>query len=178
MAERNENGPFKDIFDFCERVNLRRVTKRVLESLIKAGALDCFDCPRAALLEDLEKAVAIGQKKAKEKDSGMLNMLDMLGSGGDKSEAITPTCSSCEEFDDREKLALEKEVIGFFLSGHPLLAYRHDMSRLRTSTLEECKTIPNGTEVRVAVIIPDYKQFITRKRPHGLLHRRRPDHIR
>nr|WP_321512967.1 DNA polymerase III subunit alpha [uncultured Pseudodesulfovibrio sp.] len=163
VVERNAGGPFKDIFDFCERVNLRRVTKRVLESLIKAGALDCFNCSRAALLEDLEKAVAIGQKKAKEKDSGMLNMLDMLGGGGQSAPAHSPTCSDIEEFDDKEKLALEKEVLGFFLSGHPLLAYRQDLARLRTITLEDCKNIPNGTEVRVAVIIPDYKQFITKR---------------
>jgi len=163
VVERNDGGPFKDIFDFCERVNLRRVTKRVLESLIKAGALDCFNCSRAALLEDLEKAVALGQKKAKEKDSGMLNMLDMLGGGGQDAPAHSPTCSDIEEFDDKEKLALEKEVLGFFLSGHPLLAYRQDLARLRTTTLEDCKNIPNGTEVRVAVIIPDYKQFITKR---------------
>jgi len=163
VEERNEGGPFKDIFDFCERVNLRRVTKRVLESLIKAGALDCFNCSRAALLQDLEKAVAMGQKKAKEKESGMINMLGMLGGGDSKDEAVTMTCSDCEEFDDREKLTLEKEVLGFFLSGHPILAYRHDIPRLRISTLEECKLIPNGTEVRVAVIVPDFKQIITRK---------------
>ncbi|MFH1913534.1 MAG: DNA polymerase III subunit alpha [Pseudomonadota bacterium] len=161
VAERVAGGPFHDIFDFCERINLRRVTKRVLESLIKAGALDCFNCSRAALLEDLEKAVAYGQKKAKEKESGMLSMLDMLGTSA--QTAHTPTCSSCEEFDDREKLQMEKEVLGFFLSGHPLLAYRHELTRLRTATLEDCKAMPNGTEVRVAVIIPDYKRFVTRK---------------
>lgn len=160
---RETDGPFTSIFDFCERVNLRRVTKRVLESLIKAGALDCFNCSRAALLEDLDKAVARGQKKAKEKDSGMLNMLDMLGGGASEEEAPTVTCSSCEEFDDREKLALEKEVLGFFLSGHPLLAYRQELQRLRTTTLEECKSIPNGSEVRVAVIVPDFKQILTKK---------------
>ncbi|MGL1861118.1 MAG: DNA polymerase III subunit alpha [Pseudodesulfovibrio sp.] len=164
VVVRETDGPFKDVFDFCERVNLRRVTKRVLESLIKAGALDCFNCSRAALLEDLEKAVAIGQKKAKEKDSGMINMLDMLGNGGaEKPEAHSPTCSSCEEYDDREKLALEKEVLGFFLSGHPLLAYRHELVRLRTTTLEECKILPNGTQVKLAVIMPDYKQILTKK---------------
>lgn len=163
VVERSQGGPFKDIFDFCERVNLRRVTKRVLESLIKAGALDCFNCSRAALLQDLEKAVALGQKKAKEKDSGMINMLDMLGGAGEKVEAVSPTCSSCEEFDDREKLAMEKEVLGFFLSGHPLLAYRQELVRLRTVTLDECKSIPNGSAVKVAVIIPDYKQIITKR---------------
>ncbi|QJB56502.1 DNA polymerase III subunit alpha [Pseudodesulfovibrio sp. zrk46] len=163
VAERKENGPFKDIFEFCERVNLRRVTKRVLESLIKAGAMDCFNCSRAALLEDLEKAVALGQKKAKEKDSGMINMLGMLGGGDDQASAATPTCSMCEEMDDREKLQLEKDVLGFFLSGHPLLAYRHDMKRLSIQTLDECKSIPNGSQVRVAVIIPDFRQILTRK---------------
>jgi len=163
VVERNDGGPFKDIFDFCERVNLRRVTKRVLESLIKAGALDCFNCSRAALLEDLEKAVAMGQKKSKEKESGMINMLGMLGGAGETVEAVSPTCSECEEYDDREKLKLEKDVLGFFLSGHPLLAYRQELVRLRTVTLDDCKSIPNGTEVRVAVIVPDFKQIITRK---------------
>ncbi|WP_419786522.1 DNA polymerase III subunit alpha [Pseudodesulfovibrio sp.] len=161
VAEREESGTFRDIFDFCERVNLRRVTKRVLESLIKAGALDCFSCSRAGLLEDLDKAVALGQKKAKERDSGMLNMLDMLGGGG-KEDAPAMTCSACEEFDDREKLTMEKEVLGFFLSGHPLLAYRPDFSRLRISTLEDCKLTPGGSAVRLAVIVPDFKRYITK----------------
>ena len=94
----------------------------------------------------------------------MLNMLDMLGNGGsDKPQPHSPTSSTREEFDDREKLSLEKEVLGFFLSGHPLLAYRPELVRLRTTTLEECKFLPNGTEVRVAVIIPDYKHFITKR---------------
>ena len=162
VAEREADGPFQSIFDFCERVNLRRVTKRVLESLIKAGALDCFSCSRAALLDDLDKAVALGQKKAKEKESGMLSMLDMLGGGAAQEDVLSPTCSACEEFDDREKLALEKEVLGFFLSGHPLLAYRPDFTRLRVNTLDECKSIPGGSEVRLAVIVPDFKRFITR----------------
>ncbi len=167
VAEREKGGEFADLFDFCERINLKRVTKRVLESLIKAGAMDCFGCSRAALAEDLEKAVALGQKKAKDKESGMLNMLDMLGGGNgegdDPSQSCRPQASDKEEWDDREKLQQEKDVLGFFLSGHPLLAYRHEIRRLRLNTIEDCKSMGNGTPVRVAVIIPDYKPHMTRK---------------
>lgn len=166
-AEREENGEFLNLFDFCQRVNLRRVTKRVMESLIKAGAMDCFKCTRAGLIEDLEKAVSMGQKKAKEKESGMLNMLDMLGSedgeASGNAACLSPETSHAEEYEDRVKLQLEKEVLGFFLTGHPLLAYRQEMQRLRTTTLEQCKDIPDGTIVRVAVIIPSFKQHITKK---------------
>lgn len=162
-AEREQNGKFKNIFDFCERINLKRVTKRVLESLNKAGAFECFGCTRASIAEDLERAVALGQKKAKEKDSGMLNMLDMLG-GQKEGEAMAgPEPSDVPEWEERDMLTMEKEVIGFFLTGHPLLAYRHEMKRLRMNTLEECKTLSKGMEVKVPVIITDHKVHITKK---------------
>jgi DNA polymerase-3 subunit alpha len=168
VAERDKGGPFADIFDFCERINLKRVTKRVLESLIKAGAMDCFDCSRAALSEDLEKAVALGQKKAKDKESGMLNMLDMLGGGAesddcDAANSCRPQPSDTPEWDERDKLQQEKDVLGFFLSGHPLLAYRHEIRRLRLNTIEQCKAMGNGSPVRVAVIVPSYKPHMTKK---------------
>ncbi|WP_147819259.1 DNA polymerase III subunit alpha [Salidesulfovibrio onnuriiensis] len=171
VAVRDEGGKFANIFDFCERINLKRVTKRVLESLIKAGAMDCFGCTRAALMEDLDKAVALGQKKAKDKESGMLNMLDMLAGGGnDKGDApegngngTGPQPSNIEEWDDREKLQLEKEVLGFFLSSHPLQAYRHEIRRLKLNTFEECKNLGNQANVRVAMIIPDFKPYMTKK---------------
>ncbi len=162
-AERDENGPFTDIFDFCERINLKRVTKRVLESLNKAGAFECFGCTRASIEEDLDRAVALAQKKAKEKDSGMLNMLDMLGGEGAGQPAPGPEPTDVPEWEDREKLSREKEVLGFFLTGHPLLAYKHEMRRLRLNTLMDCKTMPKGMEVKVPVIVPDFKEYITKK---------------
>ncbi len=168
VAVRDEGGTFTNIFDFCERINLKRVTKRVLESLIKAGAMDCFGCTRAGLMEDLDKAVSLGQKKAKDKESGMLNMLDMLGGGGNGEDDAPesnggPQPSDIPEWDDREKLQLEKEVLGFFLSSHPLEAYRHEIRRLKLHTFEECKNFGNQTNVRVAMIIPDFKPYMTKK---------------
>ncbi|MEF2145350.1 MAG: DNA polymerase III subunit alpha [Desulfovibrionaceae bacterium] len=166
VREREENGPFKDFADFCMRVNLKRISKRVIEYLIKAGAMDSLGCTRAGLFAALDRAVSLGQKKAKDKASGMLNMLDMLGGGSGEEEA--PVCIQLDEvnapeWDDNEKQRFEKEALGFFLTSHPLLPYRPDMVRMRLTTVEQCKDLPDGTQVKVAVIIPTRKEYITKK---------------
>ncbi len=166
VIERKKNGPFKDLIDFCTRVNLRRVTKRVAEYLIRAGAMDSLGISRAGLIASLEKAFAYGQKKTKEKESGMINMFDMLGDGG-KSEGESMPLSfeefKMEEMDEKEKLRIEKEALGFFLTSHPLLAFRHEMKRMGLVTIEEIKEMANGTQVRVGIIIPTFKEYITKK---------------
>ncbi len=165
MEEREQGGPYTDLVDFCRRVNLRKVTKRVAESLIKAGAMDCFGCSRAGLMQGLEKAHAVGQREAKERATGMLNMLDMIGSGKKETGGF---CLSGEEFQaaewpDREKQRLEKEALGFYLSSHPLLAFRKDLVRLGVQTLDKCRNIPDGAQISVAVIIPSLKEYINKK---------------
>ncbi|MGE4553152.1 MAG: DNA polymerase III subunit alpha [Desulfovibrionaceae bacterium] len=178
VREREEHGPYTGLVDFCRRVNLRKVTKRVTESLIKAGAMDGFGCSRAGLIAGLEKAYGVGQREAKERASGMISMLDMLGGmggpGGGKGDAKDQAASNpaaCvsieefnqEEFPDAEKQRLEKEVLGFYLSSHPLLAYRMDLPRLGVRTLEHCRSLPDGAEARVAVIVPAVKEYINKK---------------
>ncbi|HBE94680.1 MAG TPA: DNA polymerase III subunit alpha [Desulfovibrio sp.] len=165
VEERDKNGPYKDLVDLCCRVNLRRVTKRMLEYLIKAGAMDCFGRSRAGLLAGLDKAHSLGQRQAKEKQSGMLSMLDMLDTSGPTTNGLNITVEefAAEEWPDEEKLRLEKEALGFFLSSHPLLAWRHEMARLRLNTLDECRELPNGTEVRLALLFTSVKEYVTKK---------------
>jgi DNA polymerase-3 subunit alpha len=165
VEERDQNGPYRDLVDLCCRVNLRRVTKRMLEYLIKAGAMDCFGRSRAGLLAGLDKAHALGQRQAKEKQSGMLSMLDMLGSSGQAANSLNVTVEefAAEEWPDEEKLRLEKEALGFFLSSHPLLAWRHELPRLRLNTLDECREMANGTEVRLALLFTAVKEYVTKK---------------
>lgn len=165
LEERQAGGPFKDLAEFCCRANLRRITKRVLEYLIKSGALDNLSASRAGLMAALERAVALGQRKAKERASGMLSMLDMLGKPAQPSETAPqklPEGPPVEEWPDEEKLKLEKEAIGFFLSSHPLLAYREEMRRMRLSTLDDCKEFADGSEVQVAVLVTARKEYITK----------------
>ncbi|WP_421903433.1 DNA polymerase III subunit alpha [Maridesulfovibrio sp.] len=166
VEERQKNGKFKDFIDFITRVNLRRVTKRVIEYLIRAGAFDSMGLTRSGLIASLDKAVSYGQKKTKEKESGMINMLDMLGGGG--GEAEEPAAVSFEEFsmpemEDKEMQRLEKEALGFYLTCHPLLSYRNEMSRLGLQTIENCPNMAHEATVKLGAIITGYKEIITKK---------------
>ncbi len=166
VRERSENGPFKNLIDFCTRVNLRKATKRVIEYLIKSGSMDCFGCSRQGLTLDLDKAVTYGQRKAKDKAQGMLNMLDLLGNGSskkDESLCITLSEVNGPEWEDSEKQRFEKEALGFFLTSHPLLAHHQNMRRMQLQTLEACRNFPGATLVKVGCIVADFKEALTRK---------------
>jgi DNA-directed DNA polymerase III (polc) len=168
VTERLENGPFRDLYDLCERVNLRKLNKRTLEALIKAGAMDSFGKSRAGLMATLDRAVSLGQKKAKEKAQGMISMLDMLGGsqagGGEAAEPVVrPADEDLPEWPDEEKLRLEKEALGFFLSSHPLLRYRNELRRMGLNTIAELKELPGGTMVRVAALVTSLREYINKK---------------
>ena len=123
VEEREKDGPFGSLLDFCQRVNLRKVNKKVLESLVKSGAMDGFGCSRRALLEGLDRVQGMAQKRAKRKTSGQLSFMGLVEENN--------TCSlaglglegeeDLPEFGDDEKCRMEKEAFGFFLIGHPLL---------------------------------------------------------
>lgn len=162
---RTEGGKFKSMLDMCERVNLRKVTKRVLENLIKAGALDCFDVPRAALLDALERVVAIAQKKAKDKNSGQMSLMAMSGMEMPSfpGTGLNTDGPTVEEWEDDEKLQFEKEALGFYLSSHPLLSFRHELARMKLPTLLQVADYGGGAEVRVACMVTGRKEHITQK---------------
>ncbi|MBU1003583.1 MAG: DNA polymerase III subunit alpha [Proteobacteria bacterium] len=165
VAARQEEGPFKSLLDLCERVSLRKVTKRVLENLIKAGAMDCLGVPRALLVDGLDKVVGQAQKRAKDRDSGQMSLLGMTGMERPSLPGLGLQLEGAvsEEWSDDEKLHLEKEVLGFFLSSHPLLTYRHEMRRMNLVNLQEAADYPNEAEVRTAVIVTGRKEIITKK---------------
>lgn len=165
VRSREEEGPYKSLLDLCTRVNLRKVTKRVLESLIKGGACDCFGISRAGMLASLDNVVARAQKKQKEKNSAQISLLSfspsieaapMPGIGFPCEEQDTP------EWDDDQKLAFEKDSLGFYLTSHPLQPFRRDMQRLGLLTLEEIGELGKGS-VKTGVLVTSVKEFITKK---------------
>ncbi|MDY3869542.1 MAG: DNA polymerase III subunit alpha, partial [Pyramidobacter sp.] len=138
VRARQEEGEYKSLLDLCTRVNLRKVTKRVIESLIKGGACDCFGVSRAAMLASLDTVVARAQKKQKEKTSAQISLLSFAPSTESVSlPGIGFKCEEMEipEWDDEQKLAFEKDSLGFYLTSHPLQPYRRDMQRLGLQTL-------------------------------------------
>jgi DNA polymerase-3 subunit alpha len=165
---REKGGEFASLLDLAQRVSLRKVTKRVLEALIKSGACDCFNAPRAALLAGLDLVTARAQKRAKEKASRQGSLLS--ASSAAPAEARGGLGLACpeeavEEMDEGERLRLEKETLGLFLSSHPLQPYLRETERLDLTPLEEARGMTPGrdSELRCAALVTDIREVNTRK---------------
>jgi len=132
VRERTENGPFTGFLNFCERINLKTVNTRVFESLIKVGAFDeCEKLNRKTLLENLEMILAYCKKRQEESSLGLVSLFDM---GGDINQTAEANLDIQEvaEFDDLEKLSHEAELMGIYISGHPLDRYAGLMKEMAT----------------------------------------------
>ena len=141
VRERIENGPFKGYVDFCERVSLKSVNKRVMESLIKVGAFDsCEKFNRKTLLDNMEFIVAFAEKKQEEKMMGQTSLFDMGGSAPSSEEQLS--IAESQEFDEKQKLSLEAELLGIYVSGHPLLRFKDIMGKLTSMGLADIQEIP------------------------------------
>ncbi len=119
VGAREREGPFASLADFCRRLDLTLVNRRVVESLIKAGALDSLRRPRAHLLEGLDAAFEAGQRHQREREQGQASMFDLM-LGPTALTADAPVEALVAEWDPDQRLLYEKEVLGFYLSGHPL----------------------------------------------------------
>lgn len=141
ILERDNSGPYKNIFDFAERVDLRAVNKRTFESLAMAGGFDCFaEFHRRQYLFGndneatlIEKAIKYGNNHQNEKNNAQQSLF-----GGSSGVAIpVPKVESCEPFSNLEKLKIEKDVVGFYISGHPLNQFKFELKSFCTATAEE-----------------------------------------
>jgi DNA polymerase-3 subunit alpha len=139
LATRRQDGPFRSLEDFCARVDLRLVNRRVLESLVKAGAFDSFGLPRAHLMAHLDAALEAGQRQQRERAEGQASFFDLLPAA--PAPAPVEPVPVTPEWDDDQRLGFEKEVLGFYISGHPLARYRgvvESMGITPTSELASC----------------------------------------
>jgi DNA polymerase-3 subunit alpha len=169
IAAREAEGPFTSMFDLLVRIDLRLCNKRVLEALICAGALDGFEekgMGRNQLLAGLDAAFANAQMIQKERESAQDSFFDMLLGGGDAGAATlvqAPPLPKTEKWTETERLAREKEILGFFISGHPLNRYREDVglyeARTNTSLLKNQK----DARVELACVVTESARQISKK---------------
>jgi len=154
-------GEFKSIYDICKRVDLRQANKKVFESLIKAGAFDCFGKNRRQHLQVLESAIDLGQKKQKLKREGITTVDDLLKdvNGESDDDEYYP---DVEEMPENELLKFEKEMLGFYITNHPLSTYAGilDLFSVKTSDLAGYK---DETKVTLGGIVKAVKTHITKK---------------
>jgi len=124
LTARRQGGPFASLFDFCERVDLRAVNRRVVESFIKSGSFDSLDPHRAALFAAIDRAMDAGQKLQRDREQGQSSLLGMLGAPGGPVGDRRERVRDVPDWGEGERLGYEKESLGFFITGHPLERYR------------------------------------------------------
>jgi DNA polymerase-3 subunit alpha len=157
VAAREADGPFESIWDFAERVDGSVSNKRVLEALIKCGALPGS---RRAMLEALDQAVSWGQKHQADRLAGQGSIFDL---GPVEETPKHHPVLSTEEFEKNELLRLEKEVLGLYVSEHPLNAIREQLRRKTDASLAELDRRRDGEVVTVGGIVAGVRQMTTKK---------------
>jgi len=152
LESRNTDGPFFSVATFLERVATRKVNKKVIEGLVKAGAFDSLGTTRAGAIELMSKMVN-GSIRAKV--SGQQSIF------GDAPEEPT---ESGKEWDESELLKHEKEALGFYITGHPLTKYSRQLEMIHTKKTSELEEIPDGEEVQIGGILRNIKKIYTKSK--------------
>ncbi|MGJ5814180.1 DNA polymerase III subunit alpha [Paludibaculum fermentans] len=151
VKARNEGGVFRTLDDFCERVDLSAVNRRVMESLIKAGAMDSLNGYRSQMFAIIEECIESGQRAQKDKISGQTGLFGELLA--DDSPSSSRALPKLNDWSQAEKLRGEKETIGFYVSGHPLDEFRWKVTELTPYTTENLTGLEKGMEVAVCGIL-------------------------
>lgn len=162
ISARDVGGPFTSLVDFCQRVDAQKVNRKVLESLIKAGAMDDFG-KRAAMLSGLDKVRTRGAKIQKEKINGQTTLFDRQELSDEDSLNPTDQLPDMEEFNRQELLSLERELLGFYLTEHPLTPILASLHQQRSHPLRQIiQGMSVGQRVRIGGIITDLRIVLTK----------------
>jgi len=144
VAGRKKLGRYRDIFEFTENVDLRLLNKRVLESLIKSGAMDSFG-HRAQLMFVLDKAVARGEKTQRDSELGQHGLFLESFTQAEENDSQNHKLPDIPHWDEHQRLAAEKEILGFFITGHPLEKYRDKLEGLNALSLSDISSMKAST---------------------------------
>jgi DNA polymerase-3 subunit alpha len=169
VRARDEGGRFKDIFDFCERIDLKTINRATLERLIKAGALDRLGGHRAQLMQALPRAIQSATDRQRDERLGQRNLFDAFAAGDSATAVAEPkeTLPDVPPWTEAEKLKYEKEVLDFYLSSHPLAQNEKALRRFASHTAEEMKQQPADQEVTLGGMFTQIALKNTQKARNG-----------
>ncbi len=156
LDARERVGNFNDLFHFCEFAPLQKINKKVLEALVKSGAMDDFQKPRRQLFESIESAMASAHGKQRDRERGQTSLFDLFGGESAKSDMCT--YAQVGEWAEKEKLQLERESLGFYLSGHPLDRYAADAKRLAATPTVQLTSARQNESVQIVGIVADLRE--------------------
>ncbi len=147
IKAREEGGRFRSIFDFCERVDAKKINRRTFESLIKSGAFDSLGNNRAQLIESVESLLSYSSMKQKSSPEGQTTLFAL----GDS--VLQPNLSSVEEYGEKEKLRAEMDVLGFYVTSHPMAKYVEEIKKYTNTDTELISEIKERREVSIAGVV-------------------------
>ena len=175
VRERQQNGEYKSFTDFCERVQDEAVNKKCIESLIKAGAFDEFGQTRSTLLASFESIIDTIQNSARRSFKGQVTMFDLDAMESDDKEELKYSFTELKEYEDKDLLSMEKEMLGIYISGHPLEKIREQIikaTNIDTMKMKEIKEeldstgsttkYKDGQNIKYAGIISSVKKKYTK----------------
>ncbi|NLC69976.1 MAG: DNA polymerase III subunit alpha [Desulfuromonadaceae bacterium] len=162
VLEPRREKPFASLYDFCERVDLRKVNKKVAEALIKCGAFDALPGHRAQQLAALEHAMELGQKAQREREQGQVSLFEssvIVSSNGQGYNRLP----ELDEWPEKNKLAFEKEALGFYITGHPMARHEAAVKRYATCEAAALKERGDRSEVSLCGIVTALQEKVTKK---------------
>jgi DNA polymerase III subunit alpha len=162
LRARNESGRFSSLFDLCERADLKAINRRVLESFVKAGCLDTLEPRRASLYAALDAAMEGGQKLQRDREQGQSSLFGLLA-GSEAPPAGGGRLPDVPEWPEGERLAFEKESLGFFISGHPLERLRGELEQCTDASTASLLELKQAREVALGGIVSGLRLLKTRK---------------
>jgi len=159
ILEARENGEFKDLSDFVSRIDASKVNKRVIESLIKSGALDSFGYSRKAMLQQVERIIEAASKAAQAKKMATGSLFGDVEEMTRVELLLEPT----DEYEDKEILEFEKESLGFYVSGHPLDKYREELDKIDYTLSSGIDEIADGSQALIIGKVEEITEKISKK---------------
>jgi DNA polymerase III subunit alpha len=159
VEEREKDGKFKNIFDFVTRVDVTKVNRKVMESLIQAGAFDSLDPQRSKLFVNVEQLLNYASIISEQESR---NQISLFGAA-EEVQAVPPSLDSPPEWEEMDRLGRERELIGIYVSGHPLDSFKKEINTFSTSELDRVKDLGHGSIIRACGMITAYRTLINKR---------------
>ena len=156
IDSREQDGVFKDLFDFCHRIDLKKINKRTLEALIRSGALDCLGIDRASLMAQLPEAVQAADQARSNRETGIMDLF------GEVEEVQRKPAKPVKPWSDEVRLKGEKDTLGLYLTGHPIDVYRPELKAFISNKINELTPTRRGVTTVFAGLVVDIANFPNR----------------
>jgi DNA polymerase-3 subunit alpha len=163
VISRKENQKFTDLFDFCKKIDLRKVNRRVLEALVKSGCFDNMGASRATLAASLDTAIKLAERHASDRNTGQNNLFGMFDAPEEKTEEKVPYAEDVLEWTDIQRLNGEKDCLGLYLTGHPIDQYKNELQKFSYTPLSKIRPTNRGATAKIIGLVLSVRTVNSRR---------------